>query len=54
MLCHMIIDLSCLLCTRSGDRANMAVMFLCTGLMGCLFSLISYRRKEIQELREAD
>ena len=37
-----------------GQGSGMAVMFLCTGLMGCLFSLISYRRKEIQELREID
>lgn len=37
-----------------GQGSGMAVMFLCTGLMGCFFSLISYRRKEIQELREAD
>ena len=37
-----------------GQGSGMAVMFLCTGLMGCLFSLIFYRRKEIQELREID
>lgn len=37
-----------------GQGSGMAVMFLCTGLMGCLFSLISYRRKEIQELRKVD
>lgn len=37
-----------------GQGSGMAVMFLCTGLLGCLFSLISYRRKEIQELRNID
>lgn len=50
MLCHMVIDLSVLLCTRSGD--GMAVMFLCTGILGSLFSYISYQRKEIQDLRQ--
>ena len=33
-----------------GAGSGMAVMFLCTGVLGCLFSLISYRQKEIREL----
>ena len=33
-----------------GTGSGMAVMFLCTGIMGCLFSLVSYRQKEIQKL----
>ena len=37
-----------------GQGSGMAVMFLCTGLMGCLFSFISYGRKEIQKFREVD
>lgn len=35
----------------SGAGSGMAVMFLCTGTLGCLFSYLSYRMKEIQELR---
>lgn len=31
-----------------GAGSGMAVMFLCTGLLGFLFSVISYRQKEIQ------
>lgn len=34
-----------------GAGSGMAVMFLCTGILGCLFSLISYRLKAIQKLR---
>lgn len=34
-----------------GAGSGMAVMFLCTGILGSLFSVISYRQKEIQELR---
>lgn len=34
-----------------GAGSGMAVMFLCTGICGCLFSCLSYRRKEIQDLR---
>lgn len=30
--------------------SGMAVMFLCTGLLGSLFSLVSYRQKEIRRL----
>lgn len=30
--------------------SGMAVMFLCTGLLGSLFSLVSYRQKEIRKL----
>ena len=33
-----------------GAGSGMAVMFLCTRVLGCLFSLISYRQKEIREL----
>ena len=33
-----------------GAGSGMAVMFLCTGLLGSLFSLFSYRQKEIQKL----
>lgn len=35
-----------------GAGSGMAVMFLCTGILGFLFSCVSYRRKEIQELRK--
>lgn len=34
-----------------GAGSGMAVMFLCTGSCGSLFSFLSYRRKEIQALR---
>ena len=30
--------------------SGMAVMFLCTGVLGCLFSLVSYQQKELGEL----
>ena len=33
-----------------GAGSGMAVMFLCTGVMGSLFILISYRKKELREL----
>lgn len=33
-----------------GAGSGMAVMFLCTGLLGSIFSLISYRQKDIQRL----
>lgn len=33
-----------------GAGSGMAVMFLCTGLLGSLFSFVSYRQKEIQKL----
>lgn len=33
-----------------GAGSSMAVMFLCTGLLGSLFSFVSYRQKEIQKL----
>lgn len=33
-----------------GAGSGMAVMFLCTGVLGSLFSLVSYRRKELREL----
>ena len=35
----------------SGAGSGMAVMFLCTGILGSVFSYLSYHRKEIQELR---
>lgn len=34
-----------------GAGSGMAVMFLCTGLLGCLFSIVSYKQKEIQSLK---
>lgn len=34
----------------AGSGSGMAVMFLCTGILGSLFSIISYRKKVIQEL----
>ena len=33
----------------TGAGSGMAVMFLCTGILGCLFSFISYRHKEVQK-----
>ena len=33
-----------------GAGSGMAVMFLCTGVLGSLFSFISYQQKEIREL----
>lgn len=33
-----------------GTGSGMAVMFLCTGLLGSLFSLVFYQRKEIRKL----
>lgn len=38
----------------TGTGSGMAVMFLCTGILGCLFSFISYRQKEIQKLGAQD
>lgn len=35
----------------SGAGSGMAVMFLCTGILGSLFSYLSYRNKAIQRLR---
>lgn len=34
----------------TGAGSGMAVMFLCTGMLGALFSLISYHQKDIREL----
>lgn len=34
-----------------GAGSGMAVMFLCTGILGSLFSIIFYRKKEIQQLK---
>lgn len=34
----------------NGPGSGMAVMFLCTGVLGSLFSFISYRQKAIQKL----
>lgn len=43
---------SCLhMLVGKGAGSGMAVMFLCTGICGSLFSYLSYRRKEIQDLR---
>lgn len=33
-----------------GAGSGMAVMFLCTGISGALFSLIFYQRKDIRNL----
>lgn len=38
----------------SGHGAGMAVMFLCTGILGASVSLSAYHNKEIQKLQEAD
>lgn len=35
----------------TGAGSGMAVMFLCTGILGSLFSFLSYRLKENQKLR---
>ncbi len=35
----------------AGEGSGMAVMFLCTGILGFLFSVLSYRNKEIQAMR---
>lgn len=37
----------------TGAGSGMAVMFLCTGVLGFLFSCLSYRNKEIQAMRES-
>lgn len=34
----------------AGTGSGMAVMFLCTGMMGALFSFISYQQKDIRDL----
>ena len=34
----------------AGTGSGMAVMFLCTGMMGALFSFVSYRQKDIRDL----
>ena len=34
----------------TGDGSGMAVMFLCTGILGSIFSLLCYCRKDIREL----
>ena len=36
----------------NGAGSGMAVMFLCTGICGCIFSCLSYRNREIQKLRD--
>ena len=36
-----------------GHGSGMAVMFFCTGILGALFSLISYQQKEIREIMES-
>lgn len=36
----------------TGAGSGMAVMFLCTGILGALFSLISYQLKDIRDLNE--
>ena len=34
----------------TGAGSGMAVLFLCTGVLGALFSFISYRQKTIRNL----
>lgn len=34
----------------TGEGSGMAVMFLCTGVLGALFSFLSYRQKDIRRL----
>ena len=36
-----------------GTGSGMAVMFLCTGILGAVFSLMAYRKKEIQDLEKS-
>ena len=36
----------------TGAGSGMAVMFLCTGVLGALFRLLSYRQKAIRALDE--
>lgn len=38
----------------TGDGNGMAVMFLCTGILGLICSLLAYRKREIQELQKYD
>lgn len=38
----------------AGAGSGMAVMFLCTGVSGAFFSLISYQQKDIRELDKAE
>lgn len=38
----------------TGNGAGMAVMFLCTGIMGSTVSLLAYHKKEIQKLQESE
>ena len=35
----------------SGAGSGMAVMFICTGILGSLFSLLSYNLKDIKSLK---
>ena len=37
-----------------GEGSGMAVMFLCTGLLGSLFSYFSYKQKAIQDLEKTN
>ena len=37
----------------NGSGAGMAVMFLCTGTIGALFSFLAYRHQAIQKLRRS-
>lgn len=36
-----------------GNGSGMAVMFLCTGVLGAAFSLMAYQKKEIQDLEKS-
>lgn len=38
----------------TGNGAGMAVMFLCTGILGSSVSLLAYHKKEIQKLQESE
>lgn len=38
----------------TGEGNGMAVMFLCTGILGFICSILAYQKKEIQELKKYD
>ena len=38
----------------TGHGSGMAVMFLCTGVLGALFSFISYQQKDIQDFENEE
>lgn len=38
----------------TGNGSGMAVMFLCTGILGSVSSILAYRKKEVQQLAKED